>query len=108
MKSKVFSIQRLIPAALHNDDVQSAIKLLDNLNVPLPSDSAAATLSTSLTEMVRDVFRNLNENNPNASEFIEHLFQYLSTLDYFMEKSALEEMQTFFDKLVLYRLLFSN
>ncbi|CAF0878057.1 unnamed protein product [Adineta ricciae] len=92
------AIRELILAALHNDDVQSAIKLLDNLNVPLPSDSAAATLSTSLTEMVRDVFRNLNENNPNTSEFIERLFQYLSTLDYFMEKSAIEEMQMFFDK----------
>ncbi|UJR31882.1 hypothetical protein I4U23_019356 [Adineta vaga] len=92
-------IRDLILAAVHNDDIQAATKLLKNFKHPLPNDSAAATMSSSLTEMIRDIFRNLNENNTNAYEFIEHLFQYLSTLDYFMEKPAIDEMQTFFDKL---------
>lgn len=48
--------------------------------------------------MVRDMFKNLNENNPLAYEFIENLFQYLSTLDYFIEKSAIDEIQIFFSK----------
>ena len=71
---------------------------MKNLKSSPPNDSAAAIMSSSLTEMIRDIFRNLNENNANAYEFIEHLFHYLSTLDYFIEKSAVNEMQTFFDK----------
>ncbi len=55
-------------------------------------------MSSSLTDIVRDIFRNLDEKNANAYEFIEHLFHYLSTLDYFIEKSAVDEMQAFFAK----------
>ncbi len=88
----------MILAALHNDDINAAIKLIKNLKTPPPNDSAAATISSPLNDMVRDMFRNLNENNPNAYEFIKHLFNYLSTLDYFIEKSAVDEMQTFFAK----------
>ncbi|CAF3334252.1 unnamed protein product [Rotaria sp. Silwood2] len=85
-------------AALHNDDIDTAIKLIKTLKNPPPSDSAAATISSSLNDMVRDMFRTLNENNENANEFIKHLFNYLSTLDYFIEKSAVDEMKTFFAK----------
>ena len=88
----------LIIAALHNDDLDAAIKLIGNLKNPPPSDSAAATTSNLLTEMVRDMFRNLNQNDPKAPEFIECLFRYLSTLDYFIEQPAVDEMQTFFAK----------
>ncbi|CAF1322323.1 unnamed protein product [Adineta steineri] len=94
------AIRDLILAALHNNDIDAAIKLLQNLKTPPPSDSAAATMSSTLTDIIRDIFRNLDENNKNAYEFIEHLFHYLSTLDYFIEKSAIDEIQTFFDKLV--------
>jgi hypothetical protein len=88
----------LILAALHNDDLDAAIKLIGNLKSPPPNDSAAATTSSLLNEMVRDIFRNFNEKNPKAYEFIEHLFRYLSTLDYFIEKSAVDEMKIFFAK----------
>ncbi len=91
-------IYSLILAALHNDDMNAAIKLIRNLKSPPPSDSAAATISSLLNDMVRDMFRNLNEKNENSYEFIENLFHYLSTLDYFIEKSAIDEMQTFFTK----------
>jgi hypothetical protein len=91
-------IYSLILAALHNDDLDAAIKLMGNLKSPPPNDSAAATTSSLLNDMVRDMFRNLNEKNPKVYEFIEHLFQYLSTLEYFIEKSAVDEMQTFFAK----------
>jgi hypothetical protein len=78
--------------------MNAAIKLIRNLKSPPPSDSAAATISSLLNDMVRDMFRNLNEKNENSYEFIENLFHYLSTLDYFIEKSAIDEMQTFFTK----------
>jgi len=78
--------------------MNAAIKLIRNLKSPPPSDSAAATISSLLSDMVRDMFRNLNEKNENSYEFIENLFHYLSTLDYFIEKSAIDEMQTFFTK----------
>ncbi len=91
-------IYSLILAALHNDDLDAAIKLIENLRSPPPNDSAAATTSSLLNDMIRDIFRNLNENNLKAYEFIEYLFRYLSTLDYFIEKSAVDEMQTFFAK----------
>ena len=88
----------MILAALHNDDLDAAIKLIGNLTSSPPSDSAAATTSNLLTEMVRDLFRNLSENNPKAPQFIDCLFRYLSTLDYFIEQTAVNEMQTFFAK----------
>ncbi len=91
-------IYSLILAALHNDDINAAIKLIQNLKSPPPSDTVAATLSSLLNNMVRDMFRNLNEKNEQAYEFIENLFHYLSTLDYFIEKSAVDEMQIFFSK----------
>jgi hypothetical protein len=91
-------IYSLILAALHNDDINAAIKLIQNLTSPPPSDTVAATLSSLLNNMVRDMFRNLNEKNEQAYEFIENLFHYLSTLDYFIEKSAVDEMQIFFSK----------
>jgi len=55
-------------------------------------------MSSSLTDIVRDMFRNLDEKHANAYEFIEQLFHYLSKLDYFIEKSAVDEMQAFFAK----------
>lgn len=85
-------------AALHNDDINAAIKIIGNFKSPPPSDSTAAIISSSLNEMVRDMFRNLNEKNEIAYEFIENLFKYLSTLDYFIGKSAVDEMQIFFAK----------
>ncbi|CAF4069048.1 unnamed protein product, partial [Rotaria magnacalcarata] len=85
-------------AALHNDDIDTAIKLVKNFKNPPPSDSAAATISSVLSDMIRDMFRNLNEKNEKSYEFIQHLFQYLSTLDYFIEKSAIDEIKTFFSK----------
>jgi hypothetical protein len=78
--------------------MNAAIKLIRNFKSPPPSDSAAAISSSLLNDMVRDMFRNLNENNENVYEFIENLFHYLSTLDYFIEKSAVDEMETFFAK----------
>lgn len=92
------SAYSLVLATLHNDDLDAAIKLIGNLKSPPPSDSAAATTSNFLTEMIRDIFRNLNENHPKAAEFIECLFRYLSTLDHFIEQPAVDEMQTFFAK----------
>jgi hypothetical protein len=91
-------IYSLILAALHNDDFDVAIKLMENLKTPPPNDSAAATTSSLLNDMVRDIFRNLDEKNAKTYEFIEHLFRYLSTLDYFIEKSAVDEMRIFFAK----------
>jgi hypothetical protein len=88
----------LILAALHNDDIDAAMKLIQNFKTPPLNDGAAATMSTSLNDLVRDMFRNLNENNPKTFQFIEHLFRYLSTLDCFIETSAVDEMQTFFAK----------
>lgn len=85
-------------AALHNDDLDSAIKLIENLKISPPSDTAAATTSSLLTDMVRDFFRNLNENDAKVYPFIDCLFRYLSTLDCFIERTAMEEMQTFFAK----------
>lgn len=85
---------------MHNNDIPSAIQLLKNIKTPPANDNAAATMSTYLTDMVRDIFRNLDEKNPDAYAFVEHLFEYLSKLDYFMEKTAVDEMQAFFDKLV--------
>jgi hypothetical protein len=69
-----------------------------NLKNSPPNDSAAATTSTSLSELIRDIFRNLNQNDENAYEFIQYLFHYLSTLDYFIDKTAVDEMQSFFAK----------
>ena len=94
-------LDSLILAALHNADLDAAIKLLGNLKSPPSNDSAAATTSSQLNEMVRDMFRNLDEKDPRAYAFIEHLFRYLSTLDYFIEKSAVDEMKIFFAKSVL-------
>jgi len=91
-------IYSLILAALHNDDINAAIKLIRNIKSPPPNDSAAATKSSLLNDMVRDIFRNLNDKNENSYEFIENLFHYLSTLDYFIGKSAVDEMQIFFTK----------
>ncbi len=91
-------ISSLILAALHNDDINAAIKLIRNLKSSPPNDSAAATKSSLLNDMVRDIFRNLNDKNENSYEFIENLFHYLSTLDYFIGKSAVDEMQIFFTK----------
>lgn len=75
-----------------------AIKLIKNLKISPPSDSAAATTSSVLNDMVRNMFINLNINNENAYEFVQNLFHYLSTLDYFIEKSAVDQMQNFFAK----------
>ena len=55
-------------------------------------------MSSSLNDMIRDVFKNLNENNENTYEFIQYLFHYLSKLDHFIEKSAVDEMEIFFSK----------
>ena len=92
------SIFSLILAALHNDDLPMANKFLVNLKVLPTNDSAAATMSSTLNDMVRDMFRNLNEKNPLAYEFIQNLFHYLSQLNSFIEQSAVHEMQTFFAK----------
>lgn len=98
LKKNKLCISRVILAALHNDDIDTAIKFVSNLKKPLPSDSAAATLSTALNNVVRNIFKNLNENNERVYEFIQELFQYLSKLDYFIEKSAVDEIKTFFAK----------
>ena len=82
-------------AAVHHDDLTTAIKLLSNLNTPPANASAAATLSMPLNAMIRDAFRNLNLANAQAFEFVQHLFHYLSTLDCFIEKTAVDEMQAF-------------
>jgi hypothetical protein len=88
----------LILTALHNDDLPMANKFLVNLKILPTNDSAAATMSSTLNDMVRDMFRNLNENNPLAYEFIPNLFHYLSQLNSFIDQSAAQEMQTFFAK----------
>ena len=89
-------LSSLMLAAVHNDDLTTAIKLLSALNTPPVNESAAATLSMPLNTMIRDAFRNLNLGNAQAFEFIQRLFRYLSTLDCFIEKSAVDEMQAFF------------
>ena len=88
----------LILAALHNDDLIIAKKLLVNLQIPPKTDNAAATMSSPLNEMMRDVFRNLNPRNSHVEEFIENLFQYLSQLDSFIEQSSVTEIQNFLSK----------
>ena len=75
-----------------------AKKLLLNLKKSPNPDSAAAILSTNLNEMIQKMFRNLNEKNPQAPDFIEAVCQYLSNSDSFIEKSAIDEMKTFLSK----------
>jgi len=96
--SQLEAMTDLILASLHNDDLDTGINIIKNLKISPPNDSAAATSSTFLTEMICDLFKNLNEQNPKAIEFVKYLFGYLSKLDYFVEKSAIDQMEVFFSK----------
>ena len=88
----------LILAALHNDDLSIANQLLTNLTTAPKADSAAATMSSELNEMIKDVFRNLNPRNERIDAFMTNLFRYLSQLDFFIEQSAVNEIQIFLSK----------
>lgn len=88
----------LILASIHSDDLETARKIVRNLQVNLPSDGAAAATSRVLDEFFSKVFRNLNEKNAQSIDFIGDFIGFLSKLDIFVNNSSIGEIEKFLSK----------